>query len=403
MITTNKISDLQSSAKLVAVGSFINVGVDPFSERIKHGHVLTSNHTDALKYGGQLENLTLSIDQVVITSWQEVLTFRYLGINGLMQCLQDYFKWAKPSAGHMPMPVNTSCFSSYRGTSISKRIEALFRDVIAVFYNKTYPLETRYILGVEWEYVVMWMDDDILRYDYPGNKQKLIEYLARPKKDFYPVLFDNETLSKEILPIIFKRNKEDVVQCFYYIKNQQVTVYILDEKGSLSIQTKPFFDVVGLFKEYQEFFESISGRMALSRNEVQGNNIGFKEVLFYRVDRDGDAGYKLNQHSINHVVKPFGFLRLQVIVEKTESGEVVTLFCEEQEFSSLEFGEHVYNVVARFVLELRSSHELYPIYITDIDLSASVLSAIPDYAQTSQYLKYKNIIENRLMAELQML
>lgn len=401
MITNESISDLQSSAKLVAVGSFINVGVDPFSERIKHGHVLTSNQTDALKYGGQLENLTLSIDQVIITSWQEVLTFRYLGIDGLMQCLQDYFKWAKPSTGQTPIPVNASCFSSYRGTAISKRIEALFRDVISIFYSHAYSHGTRFILGVEWEYVVMWMDEDILRYDYPGNKQKLIDYLSQPKRSFYPILFDSETLSNDVLPVIYKRNIEDVVQCFYQIKNKQVTIYILDEKGSLIVHSKPFYDVVGLFKEYQEFFESISERMVLNRSGMQDYKVGFKEVLFYSVDRNGGTGYKLNQHSINHMLKPFGFLRLQAIVEKAESDEIVTLFCEEQEFSSLEFGEGVYNVVARFVLELRNSHEMYPIYITDIDLSASVLSSIPEYAQTSQYLKYKNLIENRLMAELQ--
>jgi adenylate cyclase class 1 len=403
MLTTNSISDLQSSAKLVAVGSFINVGIDPFSDRIKHGHVLTSNQTDALKYGGQLENLTLSVDQVIITSWQEVLTFRYLGIDGLMQCLQDYFKWAKPSTGLTPIPVNASCFSSYRGTAISKRIETLFRDIISIFYGQACPQGARFILGVEWDYVVMWMDEDMLRYDYPGNKERLIEYLSRPKRSFYPIMFDSETLSKEVLPVIYKRNIEDVVQCFYQIKNKQVTIYILDEKGSLIVHTKPFYDVVGLFKEYQEFFESISERMALNSSEVQGDTIGFKEVLFYRVDRNGDAGYKLTQHSINHVVKPFGFLRLQAIVEKAESDEIVTLFCEEQEFSSLEFGEGVYNVVARFVLELRRNHEVYPIYITDIDLSAFVLSSKPEYAQTSQYLKYKNIIENRLLTELQSL
>ena len=404
ILSKNKISDLQKSAKLMAVGSFINVGMDPFSERTKRGHVLTSNRTDALKYGGQLENLTLSIDQVIITSWQEVLTFRYLGITGLMQCLQDYLKWAQPSAGHTPLPVNACCFSSYRGTSISKRIDALFKDVIAVFYSRDYQEGTRFILGVEWEYVVMWMDKDILQYDNPGKKEKLIEYLSRPTPEYYSVLFDSETLENDVLPVIYQRNVAGIVQCFYQINQREVTVYILDEKGSLTIHTKLFFDVVGLVKQYQEFFESIRERMELNKSgNVESDNYGFRDVLFYRIDKDSDYGYKLNQHTINQFVKPTSYLRLQVIIEKGEIEEVVTLFCEEQEFSSLEFGDNVYRVVADFVVALRSNRETYPIYITDIDLALSVLSSTPDLAQTSQYLEYKKKIEMRLMEELRLL
>lgn len=403
LFENSKIADLQTSAKLIAVGSFINVGLDPFSERTKRGHILTSSQTDALKYGGQLENLTLSIDQVIITSWQEVLTFRYLGIEGLMQCLRDYLKWAQPSSGYMPLPVNACCYSSYRGTSISKRIESLFRDVIAVFYSSGFAEGTRFILGVEWEYVVMWMDQDQLQYDYPGNKDNLVKYLSQPGQQYHSILFDRETLANDVLPVIYQRNIAGVVQCFYQVKLKQVTVYILDEKGSLSIHRKPFFDVVGLVRQYQEFFESIRERMSLNNIEEADSEHGFRDVLFYRIDRDGDDGFKLNQHSLNQFVKSDRYFRLQVIVEKNEAEEVVTLFCEEQEFSSLEFGEGVYRVVVDFVLALRSNHEAYPIYITDIDLSPTVLSLTPEFAQTSQYLEYKKKIETRLMDAIQKL
>ena len=58
-----------------------------------------------------------------------MLTFSYRGVSGLMECLKEYMQWSPPSMGRRPPSINASSFSSYRGISISKRVEQLFDSV----------------------------------------------------------------------------------------------------------------------------------------------------------------------------------------------------------------------------------------------------------------------------------
>jgi len=87
-------------------------------------------------------------------------------------------------------------------------------------------------------------------------------------------------------------------------------------------------------------------------------------------------------------------------VDRQEDDVSFTLFCEDREFSNLEYGDQIYREVARHVLSLRESGETYPIYITDLDLSSALLDTSTDGVQTVHYLRYKKIIEERLMEEI---
>jgi len=70
--------------------------------------------------------------------------------------------------------------------------------------------------------------------------------------------------------------------------------------------------------------------------------------------------------------------------------------CNDHEYSTAAHGESVFQHVANFILQQRSEHDHYPIYITDIELSKTLLGA--DYAsvQTIHYLQYKRLFESRL-------
>lgn len=83
-------------------------------------------------------------------------------------------QWAPPSQGRRPPPINASSFSSYRGISISKRVEQLFNDVYECFYSTRYASVTRFILGVELGYYVLRLEEDKLQYDKVESQQDLI-------------------------------------------------------------------------------------------------------------------------------------------------------------------------------------------------------------------------------------
>ncbi|MEQ8939447.1 MAG: hypothetical protein RLT30_12200, partial [Gammaproteobacteria bacterium] len=60
-------------------------------------------------------------------------------------------------------------------------------------------------------------------------------------------------------------------------------------------------------------------------------------------------------------------------------------------------GNQLFNVVAQYIVERRASGETYPIYITDIDVSHSMMEQIQaNTLQTLHYLNYKKRIEDKL-------
>lgn len=394
--------DFSRPAKISAVGTFINLGVDPFSEYTRKGQQITSNRTDALRFGGMWENLALSIEQVIITSWQEVLTFRYSGVKGLMNCLRDYMQWAPPSKGQRPPRINAHSYSSYRGPSIALRIENVFEQVISFFYTQPVNTAKQYVLGVEWDYYLLQIENDNLNFYSAGTLERLMDYLSAPQTTFHLTEFDIEADKDSDLPIIYSVNKAGLVQCFYRVQAKKVSLYILDEKGSLFYQQDDFHDVYSLVKHLQQFFSSVHNRMNFLNAAEQTQNIA-ELVQFYRIEHDDIEGSYLEQHTINRYVRPAKYVSLQVIGDRVDREVVFTIYCEDREFSTLEYGEQLYNEVARHILNKRSSGSKYPIYITDLDLSKSLLDMDAKHLQTFHYLKYKKEIEQYLSEALEAL
>jgi len=95
------------------------------------------------------------------------------------------------------------------------------------------------------------------------------------------------------------------------------------------------------------------------------------------------------------------FYDVQAIVEHSERGRSrVTLYCNHQEFSSLEYGAELFAAVAHFILAQRRGAERYPCYITDLDMSGLHGTG---RAQTVQYLRYKAHLEAALNQALESL
>lgn len=391
--------DMLKPAAICSVATFVNVGIDPFAEQTRQGTHITSNRTDALKYGGKKENLTLSIDQVIITSWNEVLTFNYYGIDGLLECVQDYIKWAPPSSGKRPPPINAFSFSSYRGTSIARRVELLFSEIINTFYSGIYPEGTRYILGIEQEYYILTLQRGTLSYDKASDLNGLYKYLASPSSDYRQTIFDSEILSDNLLPQIYLHNKQGDVQFFFEVKEEIVDIYVLDEHGSLFTRTQEFHDVSGLIKHYQEYFESVKERMTF----YSQTDAGFKDLLFYRIERASDGRREMIPQASHHYIRPLSFISLQVLVDRIENTLSFTLYCGDMELSNLQYGDNLYKETAKHIVSLRQSGEAYPIYITDLDLSAVLITGNNHTIQTTQYLYYKKVIEEHLLKELKLL
>lgn len=399
ILGTNNIEDLRKPATIKRVLTVVNTGRDPFIRHTRRGEHLTSDQTDSLRYGGRLENLTNSIDQIIVTSWHETLTFRYSGIEGLFQCLHDYIKWMPPSMGVRPPSINAVSYSCYRGDAIAARSEKLFQTVLDCFYNPRNPLGTYFVLAIEWDYYVLHMQDDSLRYKNVGSLENLKTHLSIPSSNYQHVVFDTETLHDDVLPLLYLLNRPDIIQVYFQINDQHVNTYILDEKGSLFVHATEFYDATLLVNQYEKFFESISNRMLFLHDENTHNQKPVQHKFYY-VQKNNRAEWKILKHR-NTPFKSKQYLDLQVIGDKVGDELMFKVYCEGIEYSSLEHGEKLYQHIANHILKKRGARKNYPIYITDIDLSHSLTGGESTQIQTIHYLNYKKYFENKLQTILE--
>jgi adenylate cyclase class 1 len=103
-------------------------------------------------------------------------------------------------------------------------------------------------------------------------------------------------------------------------------------------------------------------------------------------------------------MKAKSYFNIQVMGNLYEDNKTtLCIYCEDQEFSSLDHSNNLFKAVAQHVLDGRghASGRTYPIYITDMDLSRSLLfDSEVDSLQTTHFLKFKNRIEEKLNAAL---
>lgn len=400
LLERDNIADLRKPAYMTQLVTIINAGTDPFITRTRRGEHLTSNRTDSLRFGGRLENLTLSIDQVIVTSWQEVLTTSYSGVEGLFQCLQSMMEWYPPSKGEHPPELSSCSYSSYRGGSISKRIDELFNAIYNCLYDSKYFSYSHYIIAIEWDYYDLYIQDDNLIWLKIGNLEKLRQYLAKPASDYRHFVFDQSASDDDIAAFLYRYNRPKFVQCFMQIQGQRAIAHILDERGSYFCQETIFYDAFSLVQHYQQFFTNIHQRIQFfSGMSAQPEKP--PQLEFYFVNRDRQGQWQLIEHRLSSMFKAKGFISLQVITDYIASTLSLHIYCQDREFTSLEYGENLYREVANYVLSLRQPPATYPIYITDIDLSRSLLGEDFVGVQSVHYLYYKRQIEDALHKALQ--
>lgn len=397
-------SDMRALAEKATVrqaGLFINLARDPMSKLTRNGMQLVSERIDPLSYGGQWENLAVCFEMINVTSWGEVLTFRYTGRTALLDCLCDYFAWSPVSSGPLPPPVPCFSFSSSRGAIIARRLEELFREITDFFYRNYWRQHARYVLRIGQHYCVLQCENDVPRYCEFDSQSALLHYLSSPQPAFSPIRIDSQTLDDSPLPLVLEHNREGVVQLFFRVHGPRAHVYVLDERGSMFHQCVAFHDRQTLLGQFQQFLDAVRYRL---RNMSLPNSLADNEDFqYHQVSRDSQDQYQLETlRSIPYTGKS-GFMDVQVIgnLDDERHGSF-SIFCGNREFSALEYGDRLFQEVARHITHKRSSGSSYPIYITDIDVNPTMLGGDKaDGVQTTHFLNYKKRIESLLNEALQ--
>jgi len=400
VLETN-VEDLGRAVRVLNSTIILNMGANANTLHKRAGAHLASNRTDAFSYGGMYENLIDSSDQIVLTSWKEVVITHHEGAEGLLSGLSNYFRMMPPSKGVEPPRPTVLCYTLNHAVTIRQRVERLINELLDCFYGAPDKVSNRYVFCVQRAYYVVYFENDVMRFEKLANSSELIRFLSKGRENFGRVKLDQNVIADPLLPLVFKFNKPGVVQFFYKASGHKADIYVVDEHGSLHTRRVEFLDDERLLGHYHLFFDSILQRQLYDIAGFGEEHNDDISVEYYQVGRDRQGQYQVGRRTAVEQVQR-GYLSIQVIAShEEESGSVFTIYCNEREFSSVEHGNELFNEVAKYILSKRRSGQSYPVYITDLDLAPDLF---PNYKSghvpTVEYLNYKKSIEGRLNTAL---
>ncbi len=364
----------------------INVGVDPLKHHRDLNILMTTERTDSLSYAGVRDNLVLTLDQVTLNSWNEVMVSRYDGPHALLDCLRDYLN--QLPSDRLPR-LRVRCFCHNRAQFIAQRVEEIFDTAQNLLLGQS---NHRYLLQVQQHYHVIELMPGQATHVSLATQDALIAYLSEELASYSPLHLDTMALEDHDLALLLPMGMADCVQVFYRVNEDFAELYVLDEFNALWQQRLPFHDEQSLLAPLQRFLQSIIYRRdALSPLDTQ-QPLGAVQTLYYQLLPTGSGrarGIEPRPAPHNPTNKPF--YDVQAIIGKAAHGKVgITLYCNQREFSELEFGDQLFAVVAQEIVGQRRETERYRCYITDLDLSG-LLGDVQ--SPSNLYLRYKAELE----------
>ncbi|WPO99791.1 class I adenylate cyclase [Pseudomonas sp. HR96] len=376
----------------------VNIGVDPLKHHRDLNILMTTERTDSLSYAGARENLVLTLDQAVLNSWNELQVRRHDGPHALLECLRDYLNALPENLA--PTVVKVRCFCHNRAPAIAQRVEMLLRNSQKLLRTR---LGYRYLIQVEKHYHILHLVPGNVTHVALASMAELLEYLGRELASYSPLYLDPKALEDSDLALLLPQAQPECIQVFYRLRGTQADLYVLDEHNALWQQRVHLHDENNLLIHLQRFFESTLQRRESIIEPENPRHSAIHEILFYRIEAQPNSrAGRLEPRAApaTPVSKPF--YDVQAIIGRGAAGGQVqvTLYCNEREFSQLDYGDQLFARVAEEILGQRSETEHYPCYITDVDLTGLLGKGI---GSTNLHLRYKTELEkslNRAMDEL---
>jgi adenylate cyclase class 1 len=372
----------------------VNVGVDPLKHHRDLNILMTTERTDSLSYAGVRENLVLTLDQVTLNSWNEVLVNRFDGPHALLDCLRDYLN-NLPNGPQQPR-LRVRCFCHNRAQFIAQRVEEILDTAQNLLLSK---LNYRYLIQVQQHYHVLELVPGRVNHIVLTTLPALFDYLSEDLTRYSPLHLDHKALENHDLALLLPMGQPDCLQVFYRVKEDQAELYVLDEFNALWQQRLPWHDEQSLLVPLQRFLQSIQYRRDALLPMDAAHPLSL-DTLFYQLLPSG-AGRARHVEARPAPQTPANkpFYDVQAIIGKAAPGKVqVTLYCNQREFSELEHGDQLFSVVAREIIEQRRETERYRCYITDLDLTGLLGDG---QSSSNLYLRYKADLEHALNEALE--
>ncbi len=392
------IADLGKKAVMIFSSGFVNIGIDPLEKFSRAGLQLTSSQTDALSYSATHMNLAQRIEQLSLNSWGEIEVHAYQDSEGVLESLCRFLQSMQQSRKRYYQQFLG--FGGMRSQSIASRLGELVEELVNCFFKSGPGLQSRYLMKIDRRIACIEYNNNNFNYLLFDSNPELYEFLGDYHVGFRPVVFDPLVLADHPLPVIYSKNRKDIVQLFCWKLENGTQLFVLDESGALFFQFVKNADPSLLMVQQQRFLKSLFDRQALLSADAAARQL-FYHPEYFRVEKKNEGNWKVSKTQLPMAPVIDEYIDLQLIVgSDPDTLSSYSIMCGDREFDYLILANEIYTEVAAYVLRLRRDAATYPVYLTAIAPSSMDDS---DAWSTIRLLNFKKRLETQINVAMEKL
>lgn len=365
----------------------VNAATDPQRRLSRKGLQKLSSRDNALGFSSSRENLVHTIDLITVNSWGEWQIEHFEGDTSLPHCLETMLSYLGKAKDVGWPEIGVHCYCASRAQAIRQRVEDSIQDVLQHFLESP---KSPYLMEIAEGFYLFEKTRQGIKLHLADNTQKLLELLQRQTKHYVHYTLDRTALIGSPLRLIYQQSKAGLWQIFYWIYDGRVFFYFLDEKGVLLHQQ---WDIeLSTQRVSYWLLPLLRFLMQLDQRwQRQTQRLTQRKITLFEIKRKpASYDFELMPRRLPDYSAQPASIELRAVLDAQQQ---VTFYCNGQEYSRWEYGEQLYQAVTEEIQRLRASHGVYPLFLTDLELS--------DNQNVIEHLQIRQRLSKRFMSEKQ--
>jgi adenylate cyclase class 1 len=285
------------------------------------------------------------------------------------------------------------CHSPSRAAAIAARVDELFTDLDRCFRDAA---AARYVLQIGGRLHLLQHCQGSVESASADSAEELLELLATAPAEWSPLVIDRHALEGTPLPAIAPLLAPGQVAVFCEHRREGTLVLVADESSALFHMLVPGLREQSALAALAQFLAAVRYRQD-SAGEACAPPVAAR---FYRLEHAAGG----NACSVHPLREPGAAssaqLQVQALAEPGEDDDVsFSVYCDGVAFSERALGAAFGRHIAQHIRTCRPSGDDYPVYITDLDLSA-LKSGTAGRLRTVHYLQHRYRLERTINAAL---
>ena len=374
-------------AKTIYLGVFINTRRDPLAEDKQENLFRIVENANCLSWADNKINLAEHFDILFLNSWGEITVEHYSENTAWI----DFFIKHQKSILNIKEDIPIFCRGLSQKDEVIDRVNQLINKWKKLLLSSCRSTQSNgYIIAIGKQWMNIDFNYEQVTFESYNSMTKLYDGLSKRNDKVIEsrIRFHIDPLLQlePIIQAVMKRRPTESLEFYVYQKTTSlVQIVIKSSNGLIHFQVHKNINIDQVVGHYQQFFDKIQNRNLL-------NNGLLESIDYFQCFNATSEALRIKPLDINDSNLYQQFSLVQAIAVSSSSTKIgFDLFTSDASFYYREGGEAVYSKLANQLLSMRQSGANYPIFLTDIDLSA-----IHQKVSIIEALGYKKMIEKKL-------